>query len=132
VAGSRFGEELSAEQVESFLRRAWSSFEKSGFIAGSPKNTVADFYNLELISHDDQLTAIGCILSEIEKGNYRGPHPPNQKSKEPKCKEAKMLQFVWHSTCFKGKEMYFKFCMVDERLAVLRIHEAYNPNRFKG
>jgi hypothetical protein len=132
VAGSRFGEKLSADKVESFLRRARNSFEKWGFVAGSPKNTVADFWNLELISHDDQLNAIGSILREIEEGNYSGPHPPDHKSREPKCKGAQMLQFVWHSKCFGGKEMCFKFCMVDERLAVLRIHEAYNPNLFEG
>ena len=44
-----------------------------------------------------------------------------------------MVQFVWKSACFADKEMYLKVCMADrERLAVLRIHEAHNPNDYDG
>lgn len=40
-----------------------------------------------------------------------------------------MVQFVWNSACFKGLKMYVKFCMVGDRLAVLRIHKDYKrPN----
>ncbi len=98
---------------------------------GSPQNTASDFYNLTLISHDEQLSAIESVLGEISAVNYRGPYPPNNKSREQKCKGAVMLQFVWHSDCFGGKEMCFKFCVVDQRLVVLRIHPAYNPNQFE-
>ena len=126
------GEELSAEQIESFLRRARLSFAKWDFVVGSLKHTIADFRELELISHDEQCIALGRILSEIDQGSYRGPHPPNHKSREPKCKGGRMMQFVWNSDCFGGREMYVKFCMVDERLVVLRIHVAHNPNKFEG
>jgi hypothetical protein len=126
-------EMLSPAQVEAFLRRARQAFKSRDFINGSAKNTSSDFWALELISHEDQCAAIGKVLDEIQSSDYRGPHPPNQESKEPKVKGATMLQFVWTSACFKGTEMYFKFCMADrERLAVLRIHEAHNPNEYEG
>lgn len=122
---------LSVEQIESFLRRARLALAKSDFITGSAKNTSSDFQTLELASHEDQVTAIRDVLNEISSDHYRGPDPPKHKSREPKCKGATMMQFVWNSACF-GKQMCVKFCMVDERLAVLRIHEAYNPNQFEG
>ena len=127
------GEALSPKQVEAFLRRAKQAFERQDFINASPKHTSADFWNLELITHEDQVKAIGQALDEIRPEHYCGPNPPNHKSKEPKVKGATMLQFVWKSARFNGKEMCLKVCMADrERLAVLRIHEAYNPNQYDG
>jgi hypothetical protein len=132
VAEDYGGEKLSTEKVESFLRRARHAFSTSDFIAGSAKHTSSDFSELELIGHEDQLNAISRVLNELSVEHYCGPEPPNHKSGEPKCKGARMMQFVWKSTCFSGKEMCVKFCMVGERLAVLRIHAAYNPNRYGG
>ena len=127
-----YGERLPIEKVESFLRRARQAFDNSGFITGSARHTSSDFSELELIGHEDQLEAVSRVLNELRAEHYCGPDPPNQKSREPKCKGARMMQFVWASNCFLGKKMCVKFCMVGERLAVLRIHAAYNPNRYEG
>jgi hypothetical protein len=122
---------LTHEQVEAYLRRAAQAFRESEFIAGSPKHVAQDFGDLQLFAWEDQAKAIRSALDEISPGDYTGPDPPNEISGEPKCKGARMLQFVWNSACFK-KQMCFKFCMVGRRLHMLRIHEAYNPNRFGG
>lgn len=126
------GKRLSANDVAVVLRLARESFRKKGFVNGSPAHTSQDFWNLELISHEDQLGAIGQVLMEISEANYRGPHPPNHQSGEPKCKKERMVQFRWTSEFFEGEEMYFKFCMVDGRLVVLRLHADCDPNRFEG
>lgn len=120
---------LSTEQVEVFLRRARTAFTNSNFIVGSLTHTAPDFQELGLIGSEDQGFAIGSVLDEISAPCYCGPDPPNHISKEPKCKGAVMVQFVWNSACFKGLKMYVKFCMVGDRLAVLRIHKDYKrPN----
>jgi hypothetical protein len=42
----------------------------------------------------------------------------------------RMRQFVWISACFENKQMCVKFCVHDDRLLLLRLHPAYNPNQF--
>ncbi len=105
----------------------------SGFIAGSLKHTIPDFSELELITEEEQTDAIRSVLNEIGASDYCGPHPPQHTSDEPRCKGARMLQFAWQSDRFDGKRMYFKFCIAEgDRLAVLRIHTDYSPNKFRG
>lgn len=117
-----FVDRLTREDVQKQLRRARECFTRTQFIVGSPLHTSSDFQELGLVSHDDQLDAIKTILSEISENVYNGPHPPNHKSGELKCKGATMLQFAWDSKCFDGSRMYFKFCINQDRLVVLRIH----------
>lgn len=123
---------LSAEQVERALHGARDAFRRSDFIAGSPTHASGDFEALGLISHEEQSAAIGRALDEISQADYKGPHPPNHISGEPKCKGDRMLQFVWQSACFAGKRMYLKFCIKYDRFILLRIHEAWNPNDYEG
>lgn len=126
------GERLSREEVERLLRRAREAYIRRGFMVGSPKHTIQDFGELKLISHEDQLNAIDTALKEISADDYKGPHPPRHKSKEPKCKGARMLQFAWNSKCFEGVErMYVKFCLADDRFVLLRIHEDWRPNEYE-
>src|ERR1700682_5117541 len=118
---NHLGERLSPEQVETFLRLARDAFNLSGFIVGSATHTVPDFWQLELIGHEAHLDAIRSVLNEIATTDYKGPHPPTERTGEPKCKNERMYQFVWKSACFGGKWMYVKFCMKDNRLVLLRI-----------
>jgi hypothetical protein len=85
---------------------------------------------LELVDYEEQVRVLTEVLAEIGADNYNGPHPPKQLSDEPRCKGAKMMQFNWTSTCFDGRKMYVKLCIVDERLVLLRIHPDYEPNKF--
>lgn len=124
------GEILSSEKVDSFLRRARQIFPKRDFIIGSLKHTISDLRALELVDYEEQKLALVAILGEISADCYHGPHPPSHVSDEPKCKGARMMQFHWNSACFGGRRMYVKFCIVDERLVLLRIHEEYAPNKF--
>jgi hypothetical protein len=124
----RLSSRLSTEQVETFLRRARTAFLNSGFVVGSLKHTSPDFWDLGLVGSEDQTAAVRSVLDEISAPCYCGPHPPKHISQEPKCRGAVMVQFVWNSACFQRK-MYVKFCMVGDRLAVLRIHNDYKrPN----
>jgi hypothetical protein len=115
--------------VGAFLRTARQVFPAIDFKIGSAKHTIADLYELELITHDDQTRALINVLDEIGEEHYCGPNPPDHISKEPKCKGAVMFQFVWMSNCF-GIEMCVKLAMVDHRLTLLRVHRAYNPNQY--
>ena len=122
---------LTDEDVAKFLSQAREAFMRSGFIVGSLKHTIPDFQILNLVTSEDHQETIHAVLNELEVTQYNGPHPPDHISGEPKCKGARMLQFVWNSACFENKLMYIKLCMVNGRLAVLRIHEDCNPNKFK-
>ena len=119
------GRRLSHAEVEVVLRRARTDFDAYGFVVGSPLHTSQDFQELGLFSHEEQLDAIGSVLDEVSACDYRGPHPPDHLSKEPKCKGARMIQFAWNSACFEGRRMYVKFCLKDGRFVLLRIHPDY-------
>jgi len=119
------GRKLSLEEVEVVLRRARADFNAYGFVVGSPLHTSQDFQELGLFSHEEQLDTIGSVLDEIAACDYCGPHPPDHLSKEPKCRGARMIQFAWNSECFDRRRMYLKFCLKDNRFALLRIHQDY-------
>ena len=121
---------LSTEQVITQLRLAREYFVQSGFVTGSPHHTSSDLHALDLISADEQLAGIEGALDEIVTLDYRGPHPPNHESKEPKCKSLRMLQFSWRSARFNNRRMFIKFCLHDRRFLLLRLHEEFNPNKF--
>ena len=121
---------LSPEQVESFLNRARNIFPKDDFIVGSLKHTTSDLHELQLVEYEEQKAALEAVLAEIGAGDYCGPHPPKHISDEPKCKGTRMMQFTWTSGRFGGRKMYVKMCIANERLALLRIHEAFEPNKF--
>jgi hypothetical protein len=118
-------ERLSPDEVGKMLRRARQYFAASGFIAGSPTHAFEDFQELKLISHEEQENVLGRVLEEISPADYRGPHPPDHISGEPKCKGARMVQFSWNSVCFRKKAMYVKFCLKNDRFVLLRIHADY-------
>ena len=118
------GRRLSPDEVEKSLRLAREAFERSGFVVGSPNNTSQDFQQLGLYGHEEQMDAIRMALAEVSAGDYCGPDPPNHLSKEPKCAGERMIQFSWKSTCFGNKRavMYLKYCLMDNRFCLLRIH----------
>ena len=130
MSKDRQGEVLSLEKVESFLRHARQIFPSRDFVVGSTTHTISDLHELELVEWEEQVAVLTKVLAEICAENYIGPHPPRHLSDEPRCKGARMLQFKWTSACFDGNRMYVKFCIVDERLVLLRIHPDYEPNRF--
>jgi hypothetical protein len=53
---------LSSEEVEKFLRLAKNSFHASGYVVGSPQHTAQDFWELGLISSEDQTNAINKVF----------------------------------------------------------------------
>jgi hypothetical protein len=94
-----------------------------------------DFEGLGLCFLEEQIEAVLACLEEITPEFYTGPDPPNEMGCEPVCKNERLLQFVWTSGHFGGKRMCFKFAIEsrrqsDERLAVVRLHIPYDPNRF--
>jgi hypothetical protein len=125
---------LSQEKVTAYIRRAISSFKRFHYVAAHPADLIQDFYELGLITEEDQERAIAEVLKEIRSEHYNGPHPPNHIAAEPKCRGAQMLQFTWDCIYLK-RRVCFKFAMAgsqaDERLVVIGIHSDYNPNYFE-
>lgn len=125
---------LSDVQVRSFIRRASELFKRSGYVAAHPPDLSEDFRKLELLTCDEQESAIENILQEISPKWYKGPHPPNHIAHEPKCRGARMLQFVWFCS-YLNREICFKFAVhgrpSKERLFVIGIHDDYDPTGFE-
>jgi len=96
------------------------------------KNLPSDFTNLDLVLPEEKDECIESILAEITPDDFNGPHPPNHLAGEPKAAGLRMVQFAWPSNCFANKRMCFKFCLSPERrLILLRLHDDYEPNRYK-
>jgi hypothetical protein len=127
---------LSQAKVEAFINRARAAFRRaphSPYLAGC--NLLEDFDKLGLYAFEDQCQAVSACLQEIKSEFYAGPEPPNHIGCEPVCRGERLLQFVWTSNYFRGKRMCFKFAIKskrqsDERLAVVRLHDTYDPNKF--
>ena len=124
---------MADSKVDAFIKRARSAFTR-GKSYKIGQNLAADFGDLDLYTSEEQLEAIESCLREITTDFYRGPHAPNHIGREPVCEGERLLQFIWNSDHF-GAEMCFKLAIdsrrqSDERLIVVRLHRAYNPNRF--
>lgn len=127
---------LPANRVLAYIRRARAAF---GRRPDSPyqasQDLGDDFRKLNLFTLEDQIETIRACLQEITPEQYAGPDPPDHLACEPKCRGERLLQFVYASPFFKGKRMCFKFAINAsgrsvERLVVVRLHEAYDPNKF--
>lgn len=126
-------ERLPDGKVDFFINRARSAFTRNGSYQ-TGQNLAQDFSELDLYTAEEQHEAIAKCLQEISPNCYSGPHPPNHIACEPVCKGERLLQFVWISDNF-GVKMCFKLAIntrrqSDERLIVVRLHRAYDPNRF--
>jgi len=130
------GEFVSPGKVLAFIRRSISSFNRfkaNPYVAGI--NLAGDFDKLELYETDEQIKTIEVCLGEITPESYNGPHPPDHLACEPVCRDARMFQFVWESRHFKGTKMCLKLAIKakrqsEERLVVIRLHAAFDPNKY--
>jgi hypothetical protein len=89
---------------------------------------MEELFGIDTYLPEDQAKILQQALSEIAPEHYAGSRPPQQ-SYEPTIQGKELFAFRWTSTCFGGREMYFKFCVSgkgdDKRAFICSIH----PNR---
>lgn len=133
MADRHNSERLAESKVDAYIKRARSAFNRSSsYKAG--QHLATDFAGLDLYTSEEQLEAVRKCLWEIDPSCFTRPHSPNHIGCEPVCRGERLLQFTWISESL-GRKMCFKLAIdtrrqSDERLIVVRLHPAYDPNRF--
>lgn len=126
MGSKRIAARLTDEQVTAKLAVARQLLAGFGFKAGS-KKIFSEFEQLGLISSEERHEAIKAVLDELSSSCYVGPHPPKHMSSEPLTHGKRMLGFLWNSSRFQARTMYFKFCIAkfkeSETLFVFSLHD---------
>ena len=83
---------------------------------------LPEFEALDLLTSEEQNTALESAFNEIAPEHYAGHRPP-QKSYEQVCAGAELFAFTWDSASF-ACQMYLKFCFVKDTLYIVSFHKS--------
>lgn len=97
--GGRRLERPSDKELAKKLRNASALLGSRRWAPANPAKLMANFYELDLFSADDQSAALTTALGEVKPGDYRGSRPP-QRSYEPVSRDDEMFAFEWESQHF--------------------------------